>query len=113
MSFSSRSEVELVDVGGGELSRRAEDDLAVLADGVLAELAGLELVALLSGDLPGGERGAGVRGQVTDVGRIPQRELLHGAILDVLAHLVGQTQPGDGHLALVAGGADVPRRGRD
>src|SRR5690242_13350218 len=107
------SEVELVDVVGGELGRRAEDDLAVLADRVVAELAGGELVALLAGDLTGGQRGAGVGGQVTDVGRVPQGELLDGAVLDVLPHLVRQAEAGDGDLALVRGRADVAGRRRD
>src|SRR5689334_10752335 len=53
-------EVELLDVAGVERERVAEQHGAVLADGELAELAGLELVAFLALDDAGGERGARV-----------------------------------------------------
>src|SRR5689334_8276272 len=94
------SEVEVVDVVLVEDGRRAEDDLAVRADGPLAEPAGLELLALGAGDLPGGEGGRGVRGEVAEVTRVPQFELAHGAVLDELTHLVRRAQAGDLDLAL-------------
>src|SRR5215212_11923721 len=47
------SEVEVVDVVGVEHGRLAEDDDAVLLDRVLAEVTGLERLALVAGDLPG------------------------------------------------------------
>src|SRR5215467_8641789 len=45
-SSGLRSEVELVDVGGGEDERRAEQDGLVRTDGERAELAGAERLAL-------------------------------------------------------------------
>src|SRR4051794_19192574 len=59
-------EVELVDVVLVERRQRAEDDLAIGADRVVAETAGLELLALLAGDAPGHERRGGLAGQVAD-----------------------------------------------
>src|SRR4051794_12642702 len=94
-------EVELVDVALVECRQRAEHDLAVGADRVLAETSGLELLALLAADAPGHERRGGLPGQVADVLRDPQLELVHGAVLDVLAHLVREAQPGQLDLALL------------
>src|SRR5215203_3248675 len=48
-------EVELVDVALVERRQRAEHDLAVGADRVLAETPGLELLALLAADATGDE----------------------------------------------------------
>src|SRR5688500_8007198 len=95
------SEVELVDVVLGEHGRRAEDDLALGADRVVTEVTGLVLLALRTGDLPGRERGGGVGGEVAELARVPQRERLHGAVLDELAHLVRRAQTGQLDLALV------------
>src|SRR5690606_17440789 len=89
------SEVEVVDVGGLEGERRAEDDLTVRADGPLAEPACLERLALGPGDLPGHQRGGGVGGQVAEVLGVPQGELLDGAVLDELAHLVRRAEAGE------------------
>src|SRR5215218_26030 len=86
-------EVELVDVALVERRQRAQDDLAVGADRVLAETAGLELLALLAGDAPGHERRRGLAGQVSDVLRDPQLELVHGAVLDVLRIWFGKPSP--------------------
>src|SRR5215208_1885238 len=86
------SEVEVVDVLGVERRQRAEHDLAVGADRVLAEPPGLELLALLAGDPPGHQRGGGLAGQVADVLGHPQLELLDGPVLDELAHLVREAQ---------------------
>src|SRR5262245_34551154 len=66
------SEVELVDVVRLEGGQRAEHDLPVLADGVLAEPPGGELLALGAGDAPGLQRGGGLPGEVADVLRDPQ-----------------------------------------
>ena len=52
-SSNVRLEVEVVDVVLVERRQRAEHDLAVGADRVLAEPAGLERLALLAGDAPG------------------------------------------------------------
>src|SRR5215213_10051536 len=106
-------EVELVDVALVERRQRPEDDLAVGADRVLAEAAGLELLALLAGDAPGYERCRGLAGQVADVLRDPQLELVHGAVLDVLAHLVREAEPGQLDLALLRRGRQVARGGGD
>src|SRR5688572_19730718 len=69
-------EIELVHVGRVERERLTEQYHAALAHGVLAELAGLELVARLAGDDARCERAADVRRQVAEVGRVPQRERL-------------------------------------
>src|SRR5436190_9788277 len=100
-------EVELVDVGLVEDLGRAEEDLAVLADRLLAEVPGLEGLALLAGDLAGAQRRRGVGGQVAELARVPELEGLDGAVLDELAHLVGGAEPGEGDLALVGGAAEV------
>src|SRR3954463_179471 len=106
-------EVELVDVALVERRQRAEDDLAVGADRVLAETPGLELLALLAADAPGHERGGGLAGEVADVLRDPQLELVHGAVLDELAHLVREAEPGQLDLALLRRGREVARGGGD
>src|SRR5947207_1017815 len=56
-------ELELVDVVLGEHGRRAQQDLAVLAHLPAAEVAGLERLAPLAGDLPRRARSAGVAGE--------------------------------------------------
>src|SRR3954467_8315456 len=71
----SESEVVLVDVLGVEDRRRAEDHLAVGADGARAELAGRELLSLRTGDLAGRQRRRRVRREVAEVLRVPQLEL--------------------------------------
>src|SRR3954469_575675 len=103
------SEVEVVDVLRVEAGGRAEDDLAVGADRVLAEPAGLELLALLAGDAAGLERRGSLTRQVADVLRHPELELLDGAVLDELAHLVREPEPGQLDLALLRRGRQVPR----
>src|SRR4051812_16561796 len=108
-----RLEVELVDVRLVEARQRAEDDLAVLADGALAELAGLERLALGAGDLARDQRGGRHAAEVADVGRVPEAELLDGPVLDELAHLVGRAQARQRDLALLGGLAQVPARGGD
>src|SRR5690606_11335823 len=107
------SEVVVVDVLLVEDRRRAEDDLPVGADGALAELAGLELLALLAGDLAGGQCAGRVPGEVAEVLRVPQRELLDRAVLDELAHLVRRAEAGQRDLALVLRAGDVARGGGD
>src|ERR1700761_4711015 len=61
------SEVELVDVAGVELERVAEEDGVVGAHGVVTELAGLELVALLALDVALDQGVGGVRREVAEV----------------------------------------------
>src|SRR5690349_15089830 len=104
-------EVEVVDVVGLEGRQRAEHDLAVGADRVLAETAGLELLALLAGDPARGERRSGLTGEVADVLRDPQLELVDGPVLDELAHLVREAQAGQLDLALLRRLGQVARRG--
>src|SRR3954451_17987685 len=87
-------EVEVVDVVGLERRQRAEHDLAVGADRVVAEATGGELLALLAGYLARRERDRRLAGQVADVLRDPQLELVDRAVLDELAHLVRETQAG-------------------
>src|SRR3954468_860356 len=99
------SEVELVDVALVERRQRAEHDLAVLADRVLAETSGLELLPLLAADTPGHEHSGGLAREVADVLGDPELELVHGPVFDVLAHLVREAEPGQLDLALL-------RRGR-
>src|SRR4051794_16640829 len=106
-------EVELVDVRLVEARRRPEDDLAVGADRPGAEVSGLERLALLARDLPGGQRGGRVAGEVADVLGDPQRELVDRAVLDELAHLVGRAEAGQLDLALLRRGREVARRRRD
>src|SRR6185437_5165587 len=96
-------EVELGDVGGVEDEGRAEQDRVVRADRVAAELAGGELVAGAALDLAGGQLDGGVGGQVAQVGRVPQLELLARAVGDVLLHLVRGAQAGERDLAAVLG----------
>src|SRR3954447_8279647 len=104
------SEVEVVDVVLGERRQRAEHDLAVGADRVVAQPAGGELLALLAGDPPGDERRRGLAGEVADVLGHPQLELVDRPVLDELAHLVREAEPGELDLALLRRGRQVPRR---
>src|SRR3954470_21494041 len=105
------SEVEVVDVLRVEAGGRPEDDLAVGADRVLAEPAGLELLALLAGDAPGHQRRGGLAREVADVLRHPQLELADRAVLDELAHLVRRAEPGELDLALLGRAGQVARVG--
>src|SRR5215208_4560709 len=104
VTVTSDLEVELVDVALVERCQRAEHDLAVLADRVVAQPAGLELLALLAGDTPGDERRGGLAGEIADVLGHPQLELVDRAVLDVLAHLVREAEPGQLDLALLRRG---------
>src|SRR5919112_4028813 len=81
-----RLEVELADVLLVERRQGPEHDLAVLADRVLAQAAGLELLARLAGDLARRERGCRVAREVADVLRHPELELVDGPVPDELAH---------------------------
>ena len=92
-----------------ERRQRAEHDLTVGADRVLAEPPGLELLALLAGDPPGDERRGGLAGEVADVLGHPELELLDGPVLDELAHLVREAQAGQLDLALLRRGRQVAR----
>src|SRR4249919_34262 len=78
-------ELELVDVLDVEDERRPEDRLGLpvraFDDRVRAELAGFELLADLARDRALGERGDGVPRQVAEVLGVPERELLHRAVV--------------------------------
>src|ERR1700750_788682 len=88
------SEVELVDVVGGENERRAEQDGLVGADRERAQLARGELLALRAVELARRDLHRRVAGQVAEVVRLPQHDLLDGAVGDVLLQRVGSTQAG-------------------
>src|SRR3954463_10549979 len=87
-------EVEVVDVVGLEGRQRAEHDLAVGADRVVTETAGLELLTLLAGDPAGRQRGGRLAGEVAHVLGDPELELVDRAVLDDLAHLVREAEAG-------------------
>src|ERR671914_1228107 len=102
-------EVELVDVVGVERRQRAEHDLAVGADRVLAQPPGGELLTLRAGDAPGDQRRRGLAREIADVLGHPQLELLDGAVLYELAHLIREAQPGQLDLALLRRGREIAR----
>src|SRR5215469_7259963 len=113
-------EVVVIDVGGAEHQRRAEDDRAVRAYGELTELARGEGLPLRVGDLLRGVVDRRVGSQVTEVSRVPELELRRYAVGHVLLHRVGRAKPGHDDLALVlgrahhlGGGHDAHRRRRD
>src|SRR5215469_17180558 len=95
------SEVEVVDVGGVEDERRAEQDGLVRADRERAELARAECLALSAVDLLRRELDRGVPGQIAEVGRVPQLEGLDGAVGDVLLQRVRSAKTGQQNLAAV------------
>src|SRR5690606_7774333 len=104
-----RLEVELSDVLGVEAVWFPEHDGAVGTDGVAARVSCLERVALGTGALAGNERVRGVRGEVSQLLRVPQRELGNGAVLDVLPHLPRRAETGQRDLALRVRGRQVAR----
>src|SRR3954451_14637677 len=108
-----RLEIELADVLLVERRQRPEHDLAVGPDRVLAEAPGGERLARLAGDAAGRERRGGLAGEVADVLRDPQLELVDRAVLDELAHLVGEAEAGQLDLALLRRLAQVARGRRD
>src|SRR5438067_10846287 len=118
-SPSSRSflEVELVHVLDRERERRPEDHLRLpvrgLDDPVRTELAGLERLADLAGDLAFRERAHRVARQVSQVFGVPERERRHRAVVDVLLHLARQAEARENDLLLVLRGGEVLRRRRD
>src|SRR3954468_20708991 len=107
------SEVELVDVLLAERRQRAEHDLAVRADLVLAQPAGGERLALLAGDAAGDERRRGLAGEGADALWHPELELVDGPVVHELAHLVREAEPGQLDLALLGRLREVPRGRRD
>src|SRR3954447_10613919 len=106
-------EVELVDVVLVEDRRRAEEDLAVLAHGPLAEVAGGELLAFGARDRARRDRRRGIAREVAELARIPELEALDRAVLDEVAHLVRRAETGQLDLALVLGALQVARGGGD
>src|SRR5450756_2907525 len=97
------SEVELGDVGLVEDVRRAEHDRRADAGGgrehlVAAKRAGREACPGRQGGGTGSQRGRRVAGQVTEVGRVPQLELLDRAVLDVRLHLRREPEAGQREL---------------
>src|SRR6267378_5940025 len=101
---SSDLELELVDVRLVEDERRSEDHLGLpvraLDDLVAAELAGLERLADLARDVTGRDRRDRVAREVPEILRVPERELLDRAVMDVLLHLARQAEPGEDNLVL-------------
>src|SRR4051812_11527252 len=108
-----RSEVELADVLLVERRQRAEHDLAVGADRVLAEPPGGERLARLARDAARRERRGGLAGEVADVLGHPKLELVDRPVVDELAHLVGEAEAGQLDLALLRRLRQVARGGRD
>ena len=102
-------EVEVVNIALVECRQRAEHDLAVGGDLVVAEPPGLELLALRAGDAAGDERCGSLPREVADILGHPQLELLDRAVLDELAHLVREAQARELDLALLGRGREVPR----
>src|SRR5664279_2172895 len=87
------SEVEVVDIGGVELGRWANDDCVVSAHLQGPQVAGSKAVAFRAGDGARDERQACVHRGLTDLRRIPERELLDGAVLHVsLIHISEPTR---------------------
>src|SRR5689334_24593242 len=88
-------EVEIVDIRLVEYGRLAEQDRAVLGDGVAAQLARGEAVAGVALDLAARYGVEGVDGEVAEVAGVPQLEGGTGPALDVGPHLVGRAQARD------------------
>src|ERR1700722_10956046 len=109
----SESEVELVDVGGGEGEGGTEQDGLVRADRERAEPARAERLALRAVDRARRVLHRRVRGQVPQVLRLPQDEGLDRAVRDVLLQRVRSAEPGQQDLAPVLGGIQDGRRGGD
>src|SRR4051812_46512625 len=99
-SCSTALEIEVVDIAGIECGRRSENDLALRADGALAEFARIERLALLAADRARRERRGRIAGEIAQLVRVPQLESLHGAVLHERAHLVRRAETGHRHLAL-------------
>src|SRR5262249_24532866 len=116
-SRRGRLELELVDVRNRERVRRPEDYLRALVgavdDRVLAELAGRERLADLPGDLALRERRNGVASEVPEILGVPERERLHGPVVDVLLHLAWQPEARQHDLVLVFRGREVRAGRRD
>ena len=85
------SEVVVVDVVRVEAHGVTDDDGLVLADRALAEVSGGERLPDLALDRAAIERGTRVGRHVSQLGGIPQGELLDGPVLHEGTHFVGQT----------------------
>ncbi len=95
--YYDRLEVEVVDVVLGEDEDVAEHDLAI-DDFAIAEAAGLEGgVARLV--LAGRNRFSCEDGEIAKVLGVPEDDRFHGAVHDVLFHIIGGGEAGDLHFA--------------
>src|SRR3984885_5655555 len=112
-SLEPGSEVELVDVGGGEGEGGTEQDGLVGADREHAEPPRAERLALRAVDRARRVLRRRVGGQVSKILRLPQDEGLDRAVRDVLLQRVRSAEPGQQDLAAVLGGVQDGRRGGD
>src|SRR5579859_2446897 len=92
-------EVELVDVGSVENGGWAQQHHVIRADGIAAQFACRERLALYSLDLALYQQGGNIVGQVAQVAGVPQLETLDRAIFHVLAQLIRRSQTGQSHLS--------------
>ena len=92
-------EIELRDVLAVEDNRRAEQDFAGRDLDVLEPAD----CVLAVGQFALAEQVGGVDGEIAQVDRAPEDELLHGAVVDVLPHQAGQADAGDRDLVGLAG----------
>ena len=110
---SPLKKVVVVDIARIEGGRRPKNDLAVLADGPLAELAGLKRFALLAADRARRQVRRGISGQIAQLTWIPQLERLDRAVLDERSHLVRCAKSRQHDLPFLRRSRQVARRGRD
>src|SRR5450759_2140620 len=92
-------EIELIDISFAKHGWRTQEYGAIGTDRLCAERASAEAISLLAGDFALNERSRRVVGEVAELAGVPERELLHGPILDVLAHLIRRAQAGQRDLA--------------
>src|SRR5438132_4153551 len=102
-------EVELVDGRLIEDERRPEEHRALRADLVLAESARGERLARLAGERARRDVHCRVRGEVAEVGGVPELEPDDRAVLDVLAQRVRRAESGQLDLPAVLRGVEYGR----
>src|SRR5216683_5963833 len=107
------SEVEVADVCRVVHVGGAEQDGVARSDRERPELASGEGLPRGTVDLLRGEIHRRVRGEETEIRRVPELEALHRAVGDVLLHRVRGAEAGEGDLAAVLGGVEDGRRGGD